>query len=187
MASAYMVAQLERAKLDLDIVTASSNFGAIRNNGDLQRSWEQAKLLALRWFNKAEPRMATVDDTVLQPLERFATELTKIAEGGGVRQTEDIPIAIRRVQNEFLATVPLLAYELLEASGLFQLSENALNNWRESTKNDIHDAVDAAEVKIKAIVAEADGSLKTSAIEAGKEFELAKERSQRITVDRAEQ
>ena len=101
MASAHMVAQLERAKLDLDIVTASSNFGAIRNNSDLQRSWEQAKVLALRWFNKAEPRMATVDDSVLQPLERFATELSKIAEGGGVRQTEDIPIAIEECRMSF--------------------------------------------------------------------------------------
>lgn len=186
MATSDMVVRLDSVKKDLDVVTSSPNFVKIQNHSELLNPWNEAKSLALKWLTRAKPRFLTTEDVALRPLEAFARRLVDIADGREVRPNEDIPTAIRRIQNDFLPAVPVLAYELLEASGIFQLSENALSNWRESTKADLRQAVDQAEQSIKAIVAEADRNLKASAIEAGKDFELAKERSQKITVDSAE-
>jgi hypothetical protein len=181
-----MELRLNRAAKDLDAVTAGPNFNQIKNSSILLNPWQEAKALALRWIDKAKPRLSDIEDATLQPLEAFAARLVDIGNGGGRGQNEDIRTAISRAQIDFLGKIPLLTYELLESSGIFQLSNNALRNWRQETADEVHKAAKEAEDRIKTAIAEADSNLKSAAVEAGRDFELAKQKSQKILLDSAE-
>jgi hypothetical protein len=101
------------------------------------------------------------------------------------------------VKSEFQSSRLLLANELLEASGILEVSEANFLKWKEGAigevqtsiadaKKTITASVTEADANLKASVTEADANLKASAIEAGKDFELAKLKASKISVDIAE-
>ncbi|HEV2579034.1 MAG TPA: hypothetical protein VGU25_17650 [Acidobacteriaceae bacterium] len=186
MASANMQVRLATLEGDLRSVQGSQNFIRIRNDSSLFNSWVQAQQMASQWLSRIKPLLAKMDDSFLQPLEVFSTAVVNIGDGGGLRPNEAIRDAIWRATSEFQPQMPLLAFRILEQSGILDFSEQSLATWKTDAMAAVQKSVEAAKVDVAGIVVDARDVLKATAVEAGKDFELAKERASRISVDSAE-
>jgi ElaB/YqjD/DUF883 family membrane-anchored ribosome-binding protein len=187
MASSDMLNRLRISKNDLNTVVTGPNFNRIKNSSALMDPWSDARDLAVKWLAKAEPFLPKLDDSSIQPLESFVRGVVEIADGRGLRQNEAIPDALRRVKSEFQSAKSLLAYELLDASGILEVSEENFLKWKDNAVSEVHASIETAKQSINEIVADADTSLKASAKEAGEEFEFLKAEASKISVESAKQ
>jgi|GEM_PF-7037651 len=127
MLSREMQNRIANARRDLENVIKGTSFTAIRNNSVLLNPWTEAKNLASNWFDKSEPMFSRLDDSSIQPLVLFTEQISGIVDGRSRNQSESIQDALRRVRSQFQVTLPLLAFELLQASGILTLSDESLS------------------------------------------------------------
>lgn len=186
MASANMQVKFATLERDLGSVQSSQNFVRIRNDSSLLISWGEAQQIASQWLSRVKPLLAKMDDSSLHPLETFATAVVDIGDGRGLRPNEAIRDAIWRATSEFQPQMPLLAFRILEQAGILDFSEESLATWKIDAVATVGKSVESAKEEIAGIVSDAREALKATAVEAGKDFELAKERASRISVDSAE-
>lgn len=149
--------------------------------------WSESKDLALNWLTKIEPVLPTMEDSSLQPLVLFMEQVVGIADGRVKTQNETIPNAIARIKSQFQSTLPLLTYALLDSSGILEISEKSLFRWKEDAIREVRASVEQAAADITTSVTEAHEGIRKTAEEAVKDFELAKAKASKISVDSAEQ
>src|SRR5216683_2712619 len=117
MSTPDLIARFDGVERDLTIVEGSPNFIRIRNMSALNDPWSSAKALATKWMAKAGPVKTLLDDSSLQPLVGFAERIVAIGDGKDLSGLS-IPDAIQNATSNFLPSLPLLIYGLLEAAGI---------------------------------------------------------------------
>lgn len=197
MASDNLPKRLEEAKRNLTSVTIGPNSNVIRNSSVLMGLFSEAKDLAVRWIDKAQPVLGILEDESLRPLVLFAEDAVRIADRQELRIGEDIPTALRRAILEFKLDLPVLIYGLLEASGVAGLSAEDFPSKRlmalqeidtagKQARSDFVNATVEVAAKFEAEVAQATANIRQTVEDAEKDLELVKTKASRISVDSAQ-
>lgn len=179
MASSELVRRMDTATRDLKILVNIPHFTRIKSSSVLYEQFTSAQELAEKWLARAMPFRDSLDDEVLQPLVLFAEQLAQIADRQQQFANEAIPDSIRRVRSDFTRALSPLIYEILDMYGIATLSPNDYVKERSKAIADIDAHLKEELEKIYA-------EIKSKADEAVAEFELAKEKASRISIDSAQ-
>jgi flagellar hook-basal body complex protein FliE len=196
MASSDLIKRLETEKNDLVVAAQGSNFRQLRGMNDVMKSFTEANNLALKWLDRVQPMLGTLDDSSLQPLLLFMNNISGVIDRQQIRQGENIPIALGRITREFIQTLPLLIYELLVASGMSGLSDEDFPKKRADALKEIDETVATAHtnirnstlesgIKFESAVKEAITDIRKSVEEAEKNLERIKTEASHISVESA--
>lgn len=179
MATPDLVRRFNAAYKDLGFVVNAPTFTQIRSNNVLFVEFSNAKDLADKWAGRAGQFVNDIDDLALTPLVVFIEQIVAITDRRQLSTNETIPDGLRRATSEFMRYLPLLIYAVLESSGVAGLSSGDFIQRRDSAIADIGKSLASS-------LDEARAEIRKSAEGAVADFELAKEKASRISVDSAQ-
>jgi len=127
--------RLERAKSDYAEIQLSQKFRRGQTDRDFEVEFSTAKALLMEWLQRTEPYFETLSDYHLSPIATFLEGVTKSIDSPPSGQT--MTNSLRIVKGAFIRDLPLLAYGVIEASGLLSVTGDSLQSKGKMVLGDI--------------------------------------------------
>jgi hypothetical protein len=147
MASAELRKRLENAKRDLDSIKASSRYRQATTAQGFEGEFQKSVGIALLKLKQAEPYIDTIDDVNLIPIANYLEKIPRAIESPSSNQTQAQALIIAR--NGFITELPLVSYGIIEASGLLDVTGDAIRTSFDEGQKRIDERVRVAKEDIE--------------------------------------
>lgn len=174
MASDQTLKRFEQAKADIRTIRSAPTTNRVRSDAEVSQAFSEAVAVSDKWVRRVDSFIDGLDDTAVLPIVSFIEGIVTIMNPNRAPSGMGMANEIKQALNNLIPNLPSLSVSLLDAQGVFEMPEQ-LTELKTRAVDSISTTGRQSTEQLSKVASDLQESTKSTADEAAKEYQFAKE------------